>query len=317
MAQPETSWLEIYRQGFFIAKRAENLSANTLRQYDQAFGYFAEWLKDGGLPTPTDLRAFFAWLRERPNSRHADQPLSAKTVLNSWITLKSFFHWYADEVGGPNLMDQVPRPKAPEVVIDPLSHAQVQVIVKACEYKREARRENQRPFTMRHPTATRDRALVLFLLDTGVRASELGDLKLEDVDLESGKVVIRKGKGGKGRIVYLGRVGRKALWRYLSKRKAKPADPLFLTSADRPFDRCALRRLLARLGERAGVPNLHPHRLRHTFATEFLRNGGNLLSLQRLLGHATLEMVRKYAAIAEVDLARSHEDGSPVDRWRL
>lgn len=317
MAPSETSWLETYRQGFVIAKRAENLSANTLRQYDQAFGYFAEWLGGREAPTTADLKTFFAWLRERPNRNRPNQPLAPKSVVNTWIALKSFFRWYAEETGSPNPMGGVPRPKAPEVVIDPLSQAEVQAIVKACDHKREAQRGSQRPFTMRRPTAARDRALVLFLLDSGLRASEFGDLKVEDVDLESGKVLIKKGKGGKGRIVYVGKATRKALWRYLSKRKTRPSDPLFLTSGDRPFERCALRRLLARLGERAGVPNLHPHRLRHTFATEYLRNGGNLLALQRLLGHASLEMVRKYAAIAEVDLARAHENGSPADKWRL
>ncbi len=65
------------------------------------------------------------------------------------------------------------------------------------------------------------------------------------------------------------------------------------------------------------MANLHPHRLRHIFATEFLRNGGNLLGLQRLLGHSSLEMVRRCAAIAEADLAKAHEAGSPAEKWRL
>jgi site-specific recombinase XerD len=79
----------------------------------------------------------------------------------------------------------------------------------------------------------------------------------------------------------------------------------------------APKTVYSNLGDRAGVPKLHPHRLRHTFATEYLRNGGNLLSLQRLLGHSSLGMVKRCASIAESDLARQHEGASPADRWRL
>ncbi len=317
MAELDTSWYATYRTGFFIAKQAEGISQETVRDYTRGFDYFAEWLKDGGLPTSTDLKAFFAWLRERPNGLDPSRKLSPKTVYNAWVSLKAFFRWYAEETGSDNPMAKVPAPKVPEPVIDPLTHDEVKAIIKACEYARPTQREGQRAFVKRRPTAARDRAIVLVLLDAGLRATELCILRIDDVDLDSGKLFVRKGKGGKGRIVYVGKATRKALWRYLSKRKAKPTDPLFVTTNERPLDRNHLRHLLCNLGERAGVANLHPHRLRHTFATEFLRNGGNLLELQRLLGHSSLEMVRRYAAIADADLARAHETGSPADKWRL
>ena len=321
MLQLEPSWYARLRAGFFIAKAAEGISQETVKDYTRSLGYFEEWLGTRASadrePSSADLKAFLAWLRERPNGLDHERKLSPKTIFNAWVALKSFFRWHAEETGGGNPMASIPAPKVPEAVIEPLTQAEVQALLKACESARTTQRPGQRAFTKRRPTAARDKAIVLTLLDTGLRATELCNLKVEDIDLDSGKVFVRRGKGGKGRLTYLGRAARRGLWRYLSKRESRPSDPLFVTSNERPLDRNYLRQLLVALGDRAGVSGLHPHRLRHTFATEFLRNGGNLLGLQRLLGHSSLEMVRRYAAIAESDLARAHETGSPADKWRL
>lgn len=101
---------------------------------------------------------------------------------------------------------------------------------------------------------------------------------------------------------------------------AGESDPLFVVGARhkaRPMDRSVLHHLLQRIGERAGVRNTYPHRFRHTFAINYLRNGGDLFTLQAMLGHSDLEMVRRYARIAQVDVAQAQQRASPVDKWRL
>lgn len=111
------------------------------------------------------------------------------------------------------------------------------------------------------------------------------------------------GKGQKERLVYFGKRTSKALWKLLTPRlkDSKSKDLVFTVGSEddlRPRTRDVLRRLLVRIGERAGVANVYPHRFRHTFAITYLRNQGDLFTLQDLLGHSDMAMVKRYARIA-------------------
>lgn len=285
--EPRTERLQNYLTGFFLSKQAEGCSPNTIIEYKKDFAHFSRWCeehsKDDPLKlTPADFKSFLADLRLRPNGR--GKLLSPKTIYNAWVALRSFYRWAAEETGKDNAMLAVPAPKAPITVIEPLTKDQVSSILKACDSTESASTCLRSRFTMRRTSALRDKPIVLTLLDAGIRASELCNLAIEDVDLASGRVLVRRGKGGKGRITYLGKAARRGVWRYLSQRgDTRQDDPLFVTREDRLLNTDQLVKLFHRLGIRAGVPNLHPHRLRHSFATEFLRNGGNVLGLQRLL----------------------------------
>ena len=105
---------------------------------------------------------------------------------------------------------------------------------------------------------------------------------------------------------------------YLAEReKALPTDILFLSSQGGSLDRHDILKTVARIAERAKVLNAHPHRFRHTFAINFLRNGGDPYSLQEILGHTTLDTVKIYLQIANTDMFAAHQRASPVKKWGL
>jgi integrase/recombinase XerD len=100
-------------------------------------------------------------------------------------------------------------------------------------------------------------------------------------------------------------------------RSAAMDERLFVSRRRRPYNRDALLKLTRSLGDSAGVGNAHPHRFRHTFAINYLRNGGDAYTLQMLLGHSTMEMVKTYLQLAHADAAKAHRRASPVANWDL
>ncbi len=175
------------------------------------------------------------------------------------------------------------------------------------------------PSCSTRPTALRDRAILLALVDTGVRSSELCNLKVGDFDVTRDQLRIRQGKGAKDRFVYVGAVTSKAIWKYLAGRKpaAKAPDALFATRTGTHMDRNALDNLIEACAKRAGVEHAYPHGFRHTFAITFLRNGGSSPELQALLGHEKLNTVNIYVRLAQVDLQEAKKRASPADNWQL
>lgn len=316
-------------EGFLQTKAAEGLSPNTLRNYEYRL---RQWIDHAGEVDVIDVSAqhmlrYIAWLRTdyRPRRYNGDRgPLAPKTVRNIYVALCSFFTWAATEFGIESPMDGVPAPRYRASPPVPLTREEIEALLDACEYTRRAAGHDRRRYRMQRPTAWRDRAMIVMLLDTGLRASELCALRVGDVELKAGRVEVRRGlrggaKGGVGRTVFLGKAARRLVWRYLAERHDgdDPEAPLFVGKWERPLNPTALRQLIKRLSDKAGVKGCFPHRFRHTFAITYLRAGGDVFTLQALLGHSTLEMVRHYARVAEVDVARAHRQASPADNWRL
>jgi len=313
--------------GFLLARSANGLSPHTLDDYEHTMRLFVEFVGEGvelGEIDVTTVRGFLNWLRSgyRPRRASGDtSPLSAKSLRNHWIALSAFYTWASDELGCEDVMDAIEPPPAPVPAVEPFTEEEIRRILRACEYTRTAVTNRRVPFAMRRPTALRDRALVLLLLDTGIRASECARLTIGDVDLVAGEVTIRPhGSGAKsrGRHVYLGKAARRALWRYLASREdGEDHDaPLFVSRSGRAMTRHTIRNICRSLGKRTGV-HCYPHRFRHTFAIMYLRNGGDVFTLQRLLGHSSLDMVKRYLALAKADDAAAHRRASPADNWRL
>lgn len=276
---------------------ARRLSPATVTKYDIWLGAFGVHLEGQGVGTPQGIeaghvRAYLAGLAERGLSAHTQH--TAARCIRAWL---NFLVAEGEIAESP--MRKVKMPRLDNRILPSLSQEDVQAILAAC-------------------LNGRDRAIVLFLLDTGLRASEFVALNLGDVDMASGAVMVRLGKGRKDRQVYIGAKTQQALQRYLRRRKDAPmlaaTSPLWTSMfTGKRLRRAGLRQVLRRLGERSGVEHCHPHAFRRTFALWSLRAGMDIYSLQRLMGHNDLAMLRRYLALVEADIKNAHRQHGPVD----
>ncbi len=273
-----------------------------------------------------ELRAFLAYLNDDPpaTGRWGDprqtRPLRPSTAHTYFVRLKTFFAFLvAEEVLPSSPMEGMPAPMNRADQVQPFNPQQVQSLLFAAS-------RTHRPL--------RDTALLRLMHDTGIRASEVCALLRGDVDMNTMTLRIRHGKGDKARTVPFGEETLSALWKHMNPnshaRRGKGSgrgredlrgahDPLFQSergkSAGRALTRYGLSQLYERLGDAAGLTGVRcsPHTMRHTFAVEFLRAGGNVFALKEILGHTDLNMTNRYVALAQVDLSNAHRLYSPGD----
>lgn len=314
-------------QGFLFSLRANGYSQATLELYGYLLRTLAAFLNNPpiGKITHNDLVRYFAYLRGEYTPRRSDgdlAPLSGSTLQNHWKAIRTFFKWANEEFGLKRPDDRLKLPSNNPRVIMPLGEEDVKALLHAAERTRTANPGNRKAFTMKRSTANRDIALIILLLDTGIWAGECCRLNIGNVNLEAGELTVQpfgsSRRKTKSRVLPIGKATRRVLWRYLAERGETSADePLFISVNGRRLENYIIRQLLVDLGDKAGVKNCHPHRLRHSFAVSYLRNGGDVFTLQALLGHTTLEMVKTYVQLAQVDVKNVHRRASPADNWKL
>lgn len=154
----------------------------------------------------------------------------------------------------------------------------------------------------------RNRALLLFLLSTGCRVSEVAGLTVQDIDFKKRKIDIT-GKGQKIRQIYFSDTCGLVLQDYLDKRSAKPTDPLFMNKFGNRLQVQGIRKVLKKVGGEAGlIQSFHPHMCRHTFATNMLARGADLQFIADMLGHADLNTTRIYAQIPTEEMRLTYQN---------
>jgi len=241
------------------------------------------------------------------NGSESSRPKATySTVHHYYCVLKAFFNWCVREgfiSESPLAKIKLANPKLN--VVQPYSNQDIMKMISVCDYDFK----NNARFL-----GSRNRAIVLMLLDTGLRASELVNIKLEDMDSERGWIKV-KGKGAKERVVRIGATAQKALWRYLVYRHKNNYAELWLTEEGKPMRVGGVQIMIMRLKARAGVTSKgNCHRFRHTFALNFLRQDRNPFNLQYLLGHSDLRMVKHYVStLGMEDALKAHEKASPAD----
>lgn len=302
---------------YATSKQVKGCSKKTLVGIRSNLGKFIKFLekREHSLKlaelTIHDARAYIASLQgsvtkneghpltpARPNST-----LTPQTIHTHVRALRSFSFWLEREGYTKSaIFDLLELPKLPQTKIEVLSPEEIQQLLASIN-----------PATFK---GARLYAMVLLMLDTGIRAGEVVGLKLADVDWNRGVFKVF-GKGSKERFVPLGATAKQALLRYVQVFRPKPArddvDTLFLSLDGYPLTVNALVRIMHRLGKNAGIPRLHAHLLRHTCGVQYLIVGGDTKSLQMFLGHASPSMTHHYEQFKDEHVTAQHRKFSPVD----
>jgi site-specific recombinase XerD len=272
-----------------LALRAERKSPATIQSYIDGVNAFLRWSDETSTAaalTKGTVQAFIADL--------LDRGAQAKTASARLISIRRFSVWLADE----GLLDADPLlgikpPKLDNKVVEALTDGELEALFKACQGPK---------FTDR-----RDEAIARLMAETGMRAGEVIGLDIADVDVDRGMAIVRRGKGGKGRLVSFGPQTGRAIDRYLRLRRShRLADtPTLWLGADdwRVFNYNGLRHALNKRARSAGISDFHPHKLRHTYATRWLRAGGSEGGLMAVTGWSTRSMIDRYTGASASERA--------------
>lgn len=300
-----------------LSNRADGKSLKTITWYTELLKSFSNYLKWKQLPDDlatfnlNTIRDYILYLRQKPRfDGHPyipslRKPLSPRTIQCHVRCLKAFSSWLFREGSTEvNRLQNLKLPKAPATIVQPLTEAEKDNILIAIETKTF--------------TGMRNHAVMVTLLDTGLRASEVVNARKGDVNLDAGHIKVM-GKGSKERMVPIGSYVQKVIWRYLERAKdlmpIQGCDLLFVTKQGKPITVNTVKLIFSRLAKKTGITRLHAHLCRHTFAVNYLLNGGDVFSLQEIMGHTTLEMVRHYLHFTSAQIAVQHHKFSPMDKW--
>jgi len=294
----QQDYLAILIESFLIDRRSQGLSSETISFYTKKLKYFLKYCEGQALTQVSQLtsdliRRYILELSEthNPGGVHA-----------CFRPLRTLLYWIEDEEimpqGWKNPIRRVKAPKLPTEPIEPISVEDINLLLKTCES---------------NYSGVRDKAMMLGLLDTGARAKEFLNINLEDVELATGSILIRQGKGRKPRLVFLGRKSIRAIRAFLRARHDNNPALWVSIHGDR-MTYAALRCLLRRRAQLIGLKDIPtPHDFRRAFALVMLRNGVDIFALQKLMGHSDLQVLRRYLAQTDQDIQTAHMRGSPVD----
>lgn len=275
---------------YILDAQARNYSPRTVDFYRWRVGKFIVWLAEQGVNTAAavDTAHVRQYLAERAGQ------VAATTVHTEARAIRAFLNFCVRE----DWIEHSPlragmMPRRPRLVRPALTEHQVRGLLKR--------------------SSPQEAAIILVLLDTGLRAAEFCKLDVTDIDLAAGTVTVRQGKGAKDRQAYLGARSRKALLRYWGEMAIADGPAVLTQRGRRRLTPNSLNRTLTRVGALAGV-DVSPHALRRTFAVLNLRAGVDVYTLARLMGHESIETLRQYLPLVDADVHNTHRRAAVVDR---
>ena len=266
---------------FLATKRIEGKAESTLEYYGQQIGaFFLNCTRRINEIETFDLRFYLSAYKQ-------NRKVSNRTLDNIRKCLSSFFSWLSEEgFIGRNPCRALKSIKYMKIIKKPFNAEELEKLKSAC-------------------VKQRDLALVSFLYSTGCRVSEVVSLNINDVDFKKREICVI-GKGGKERTVYLTEVAAMHLKEYLDGRKDRK-DALFLGKGERRLGKNGIEILLKRIGKKAQVGNVHPHRFRRTLATYMIDHGASLQDVQAILGHEDIRTTQIYVFTAQRNVRQAFE----------
>ena len=269
-------FLSAATEEFMVEQQVRGNTPRTIGYYTQSLGCFAAFVGSGVHVEEISLSMCKRYYL------HLSQKGIATTTAQTYIrALRAFLAWcFAEGYIPENIPARLKLPKAQRKVIDVLTDDEIKRLF-AC-------------FNLRTMLGVRNYAICALMLDSGLRLNEVVTLEAGAVHVSEGYAIVN-GKGNKQRMVPLGLQSRRALLRYLGRVQPRGAKTvLFVKDNQTPLKQSTIEQLFRNLKTRAGIPRLRPHLLRHSFATRYLEHGGDVYSLQQILGHTSLDMVRRY-----------------------
>jgi len=298
-----SSRIPAFLQHFILAKKVEGRSPRTLEWYHESIGDFVTFCKANGLdPSPTEIRPIHvrAWL-----ANLQDRGLGKATINNRFRALSSLISWcIGEEIINDSPLKNIRTPSVGKTLIPVFTPDHVRALLYLCP-----------PNTW---WGARDRAIILTLLHTRVRLSELCGLGLRDVDFDQEEIKVN-GKGSKERKVYLAKEAQHAIIGWLRHRNDN-CESLFVSRHGVSLTPDAVKQVFHDLGKRAGIKGVRcsAHTFRHTFAVNFLKAGGSVRHLQEIMGHTSMKPLEVYLRTVSADDAiEVHRQIRPFRDWRL
>ncbi len=288
---------------FLLAKKVEDRSPRTIEWYQEALEGFERFCRKEGIDpdpakiTPFNVRTWLAYIQATG--------VSKSTLNNRFRALRAFLNWcVAEGIIDRSPMSNIRTPSVGSILIPVFSPMHVKALLYLCP-----------PNTW---WGARDRAIILTLLYTGIRLSELTGLMLEDVNLAQDCVKML-GKGDKERTIYLAPEAQQAILRYIRHRE-DGLPYLWLSQCGVQLTPNAVQQLIRDLGRKAGIKGVRcsAHTFRHTFAVNFLKAGGSLRHLQEIMGHTSMKPLEVYLRTVSADDAMHfHRQVRPFKGWEL
>jgi site-specific recombinase XerD len=271
-----------------VALRSEHKSPRTITCYGDGVRAYLNWCETTGTAaelTKPNVQAFTASL--------LDGGAEPATARNRHMALRRYAAWLADEgeLDADPLIGLKP-PKLDKKVTDALTDEELKALISACRGKGFLER--------------RDEAIIRLMAETGVRAGELVGMLVSDVDISRGMVTVRRGKGGKGRVVPFGPQTAQAIDRYTRVRRTHRlagTGAFWLGGGEQTFGYHGLAHALKGRAQVAGINRFHLHLFRHTAATRWLRSGGSEGGLMAIAGWSTRDMIDRYTGASASERA--------------